>query len=56
MGRVYIKPEINLHTESQRSPPKLKWHKLYHTYQHAGDVLVSFELVYLGQNKLVSHI
>lgn len=44
MGRFYIKPVVSL---SRQSPPKLKWHKLFHTYQHSGDILASFELVYV---------
>ena len=44
MGRFYVKPAMN---PGLKHPPKLKWYKLYHTYEHAGDILASFELVYL---------
>jgi hypothetical protein len=51
MGRFYVKPELkNLLSES---PPKLKWHKLYHSYQHSGDILASFELIYLNKDHIV---
>jgi hypothetical protein len=54
MGRVYVKPEVRVNTNATSSPPKLKWLNLNHTYQHAGDILASFELVYIGSGKLVS--
>ena len=49
MGRFYIKPVITL---ARQSPPKLKWHKLYYAYQHSGDILASFELVYVDPYRI----
>ena len=50
MGKFYVKPLVN--TEFN-NPPKLEWHKLYYNYEHCGDVLASFELVYKS-NKTVN--
>ena len=42
MGRFYVKPIVN---EFTKIPPKLKWYKLYHSYEPSGDILASFELI-----------
>ncbi len=52
MGKFYVKPLVN--TEFN-NPPKLEWHKLYYNYEHCGDVLASFELVYKS-NRTVNKI
>lgn len=46
MGRFYAKPYICWKMDSKNDThPKLKWHKVIHNYEHAGDILASFELV-----------
>jgi hypothetical protein len=42
MGSFYVKPKVSFNSGN---PPKLKWHKLYYNYEHAGDILASFELI-----------
>jgi hypothetical protein len=44
MGRFYVRPIVIL--DNDHYPPKLKWYKLYFNYEHAGDILASFELIY----------
>lgn len=44
MGRFYVKPIVIL--DHEQGPPKLKWYKLYYNYEHSGDILASFELIY----------
>lgn len=43
MGRFHAKPVMNYGLDG---PPELKWYKLFFNYEHAGDILASFELVY----------
>ena len=46
MGKFYAKPFINLNMDSESDTrPKLKWYKVIHNYEHAGEILASFELV-----------
>jgi hypothetical protein len=47
MGRFYVRPVINLFTSN---PPKLTWHKLFHSYEPSGDILASFELIVLNDD------
>ena len=45
MGTLRLRPKINLLGEP---PPKLKWYNIYHFYKPAGDILASFELIFLN--------
>lgn len=47
MGRFFVKPVIN---KTITNPPKLRWHKLYHTYEPSGDILASFELILINDD------
>lgn len=42
MGRFYVKPET---TDGFQPAPRLRWFKLYHSYEPSGDILASFELI-----------
>ena len=47
MGRFHVKPVVSSVKDSAGGmPPKLGWYKLFCNYEHAGDVLASFELIY----------
>ena len=44
MGKCYLKPIIKSRKDKS-DPPKLKWRKIYHKNEPAGDFLASFELI-----------
>jgi hypothetical protein len=47
MGKFIARPFINWSNDSEKkSNSKLKWYKIEHNYEYAGDILASFELVY----------
>ena len=51
MGKCYVKPFIN-YFQNLQPHPKLKWYKVYHSYENAGDILASFELIYYNVIRL----
>ena len=53
MGHSYAYPTINLNSTK---PPEMKWYKVYHKNEQAGDILASFELVKVNRNILNSKV
>ncbi|CAF0876645.1 unnamed protein product [Brachionus calyciflorus] len=45
MGKCPIKPVVQT---KRNNPPMLKWYKVFHGSEHAGDILASFELILLS--------
>ena len=46
MGKFITQPELQLnHVKRQVEP---NWNKVYNYYQHRGDILSSFQLIYLN--------
>lgn len=46
MGKCFIRPWVK-NIMNRKVPPKLKWNKVFFGREHAGDVLASFELLYV---------